>query len=558
MTSHDKPRWTLPARTARTALLLIALATVGGCASSQVRPTDPDSAAMQGFKAVDDMYVVDCLLPGEVRQMGKMTYLSPRIPIKTTAHDCRIRGGEYVLYSRADYHSALGVWKAQADKGDAKAQVIVGEIYERGLGTAPDYAKAIQWYRLAAEQGNARAQRHLGYMYEQGLGVQANMLTALAWYRKSAGGEADALILASAAKQKLDALRSRLQGELQATGAETEALRRQVDALQRQLRQERNKPQPTADVDALRALLARTRADLQQQTNQLEEKTARLVALKDTEVKAVFRGGPPMGPSQWHGMPFGHYYALIIALEDYTFWNDLSTPKADAKAIAAVLANKYGFNTRTLIDADAYDILAALNDLREDAGKDDNVLIYFAGHGQIRSPFKDQRTGYWLPVNAQKDRTTFWLPNSQINEQLAMLDARSVLVVADSCYAGALSTDPASLLLGGQLPLSKKLVELALQRRARYVLSSGGLHPVLDRGSGQHSVFAGAFIKLLRGNHELITGRGILQGVQAQVAQRAAALGFEQHPELRPIRAAGHDPGGRFFLVPVTAGVAAR
>jgi len=47
----------------------------------------------------DDLLIVDCLLPGQIRKLGRqMTYLTPRRPIKTTAKDCEIRGGEYVAF----------------------------------------------------------------------------------------------------------------------------------------------------------------------------------------------------------------------------------------------------------------------------------------------------------------------------------------------------------------------------------------------------------------------------------------------------------------------------
>ena len=43
----------------------------------------------------DKVAVVDCLLPGQLRRLGgNLTYLSPRRPIRTSAADCEIRGGE--------------------------------------------------------------------------------------------------------------------------------------------------------------------------------------------------------------------------------------------------------------------------------------------------------------------------------------------------------------------------------------------------------------------------------------------------------------------------------
>jgi len=118
-----------------------------------------------------------------------MTYVTARKPIKTSALECNIRGGEYVAFDRADHATSLRVWLEQAEAGDAQAQTYVGEIYEKALGVPADYAAAARWYRRAAEQGFARAQINLGYLYENGLGVSKDRSEALRWYRRAAGEE---------------------------------------------------------------------------------------------------------------------------------------------------------------------------------------------------------------------------------------------------------------------------------------------------------------------------------------------------------------------------------
>ncbi len=91
----------------------------------------------QGAISVDELYVVDCLLPGQVRQLGgNFTYLSARRPIRTTAKDCAIRGGEYVAYDRADLKSALGAWLPLAEHGDVGAQEEVDQTGGIGLALA--------------------------------------------------------------------------------------------------------------------------------------------------------------------------------------------------------------------------------------------------------------------------------------------------------------------------------------------------------------------------------------------------------------------------------------
>jgi Sel1 repeat len=55
-------------------------------------------------------------------------------------------------------------WQKQqiaAEQGDVKAQVNLGEMYDRGELGKPDYAAAAKWWRRAAEQGNAEAQSQM-------------------------------------------------------------------------------------------------------------------------------------------------------------------------------------------------------------------------------------------------------------------------------------------------------------------------------------------------------------------------------------------------------------
>ena len=86
--------------------VLITSLALTGCASQTPPPVSEPStskvAAASG-RSADALYMVDCLLPGQIRKLGRaMTYLTPRRPIKTSAQDCEIRGGEYVAYDRSD------------------------------------------------------------------------------------------------------------------------------------------------------------------------------------------------------------------------------------------------------------------------------------------------------------------------------------------------------------------------------------------------------------------------------------------------------------------------
>ena len=78
--------------------------------------------------------------------------------------------------------------KALAEKGDAKAQFLLGDMYASGSLGKNDLVikEAVKWYRKSDEQGYAPAQYKLGVMYRYGAGVPKNNKQKLKWYRKSA------------------------------------------------------------------------------------------------------------------------------------------------------------------------------------------------------------------------------------------------------------------------------------------------------------------------------------------------------------------------------------
>ena len=262
---------------------------------------------------------------------------------------------------------------------------------------------------------------------------------------------------------------------------------------------------------------------------------------------AADRMAPPgEGPGPLLALP-GKDYALLIGNEAYVHLPALKTPIADVDRIDAVLRNRYGFRTHTLHNATRYQILSALNDLRSRLTSDDRLLVYYAGHGELE---ETNMRGHWLPVDAEPDNTANWLSNVDVTDILNVIRARQVLLVVDSCYSGTLTRSSLTR-LDGQLTQAERETWLRLmaEKRARVVLTSGGLAPVLDFGGGAHSVFARSFIEALETNADLLLGRSLYQAVAARVAHSAAGYDFEQIPQYAPIGRAGHEAGD-FILRP--------
>ena len=231
---------------------------------------------------------------------------------------------------------------------------------------------------------------------------------------------------------------------------------------------------------------------------------------------------------------YGQYHALVIGNNAYRNVTALKTPVDDARAISAVLRDLYGFTVTLLEDATRADILKTLTTYRKILKEDDNLLIYYAGHGWLD---EDGGTGYWLPVDAEREDPTNWVGNASITTAVRGVHAKHVMVVADSCYAGALTRD---IKVGARTP--NHLARL-VEKKARTVLTSGGLEPVLDSGGGNHSVFAKAFLDVLRENQGVIDGSAFFSKLR-----RPVMVNSDQTPEYGDIRKAGHD-GGDFLFV---------
>jgi len=243
---------------------------------------------------------------------------------------------------------------------------------------------------------------------------------------------------------------------------------------------------------------------------------------------------------------FGRYHALVIGNNKFRHLPALDTAVNDANAVAKLLQSRYGFKVTLLLNANRYDILSALNTMREKLNQDDNLLIYYAGHGEMD---RKNARGYWLPADAEKESTANWIAATDLTDVLNVMNARQVMIVADSCYSGALTRSILTRLDAGRTAEAQQAwLETMARKRSRTVLTSGGLSPVADSGGGEHSVFAKAFLDVLRGSNQVVSGQALFQDVAERVTYAMADIGFEQVPAYAPLMHAGHELGDFFFV----------
>ena len=84
-------------------------------------------------------------------------------------------------YSRGDYIRAVTALSPLAARGNARAQALLGFMYENGFGVPQAYDAAADLYQRAAVQGDPFGQCRLGLIYDKGHGVPQNPVLSYKW-----------------------------------------------------------------------------------------------------------------------------------------------------------------------------------------------------------------------------------------------------------------------------------------------------------------------------------------------------------------------------------------
>ena len=234
------------------------------------------------------------------------------------------------------------------------------------------------------------------------------------------------------------------------------------------------------------------------------------------------------------------YYALIIGNNDYEKLEDLDNAVNDATDLEQVLREKYGFETTLLTDKKFDKTLNAIINFTKNRNKQDNILIFYAGHGQLE---KKQKRGYWLPTDAGVTQDSKWISNTNIKDLIGESDAKHILLIVDSCFSGSLMRG------SGKDKSVEKLTATSIKRlqvkKTRLVITSGGNEEVVDGiGGSKNSVFAEPLIRALKENTNVIRSIELFQTVQNYVINNA-----NQTPEHSLIHGTGHN-GGEFLFFP--------
>ena len=214
----------------------------------------------------------------------------------------------------------------------------------------------------------------------------------------------------------------------------------------------------------------------------------------------------------------GDNYMFVIGIDNYQHWLTLRNAASDAKGIEEIFAEKFGF--RPVIPA-LYNekatysgIMNSFDDIREELKPDDNLIVFYAGHGETRVDTvagKVRETGYLVPVDGADASERKYATYISINEfltQVALLPARHITVILDACHSGIAMGGLISSTRGGE----KGAINSLMASPSRRVLTSARKDQLAndDGPLPNHSLFTGMLIKGLRNGAADVNGDGMV------------------------------------------------
>lgn len=230
------------------------------------------------------------------------------------------------------------------------------------------------------------------------------------------------------------------------------------------------------------------------------------------------------------------FHALLIAANDYVDPKiaDLENPVKDATELKNILQANYTFspkNIETLYNKSREEIMQALVLKSNAMGENDNLLIFYAGHGIAEKDKFGDVDGYWVPSSAKKGLNASYISADDINKALKRSNAKHILVVADACFSGAFTR---SLSSDASIGVQKQY-----SVPSRKIMASGNLEPVPD-----NSKFVYYLKKNLKENKEkYLTAKKLFDSFYEAILNNS-----ETSPQYAAIKNVG-DEGGEFVFI---------
>jgi hypothetical protein len=231
-----------------------------------------------------------------------------------------------------------------------------------------------------------------------------------------------------------------------------------------------------------------------------------------------------------------NYYAVIIGINDYKDEKitDLNEPIKDIEKLQEILIRNYNFSPdriKLLKNPDKSLIISTLHELRSSILSNDNLFIFYAGHGTWD---QEMNTGYWLPADASPENPVNWIPNTDLTNYINAIKSQHTLLVADACFSGSIFK---TRNINSE---NQAAIEKLYGLKSRKAITSGTMkQEVPDK-----STFTHYLIKKLEDNEaRFLTAEQLFLDLRLAVLNNSANV-----PQYGTIQNTG-DEGGEFIFV---------
>jgi uncharacterized caspase-like protein len=244
----------------------------------------------------------------------------------------------------------------------------------------------------------------------------------------------------------------------------------------------------------------------------------------------------------------GERWAVVIGIDQYRdpTISSLRYASADAEAIFRFLTTRGGVkpaNARLLLNQQATqrairEVLGGF--LRQKATRDDEVIIYYAGHGTTE-PDQSAEGGiakYLVPWDADPiNLFASAIPMEEIDRVFGRVAARKILMIQDTCFSGGAGgrTFLAKGLSTRSTTLTDRFLQDLSQKEGRMILTASDVNQVSQEDPALgHGIFTHYLLEALGGAADLdgdgaVTVREVHLYLQRKVHERSAGV---QTPQL--------------------------
>jgi hypothetical protein len=239
----------------------------------------------------------------------------------------------------------------------------------------------------------------------------------------------------------------------------------------------------------------------------------------------------------------GRKFALIVGVSRYRDdgVSDLQFADADARELRDFLRRPEGggFKPDDILyleneQATVEGVTASLDRILSQAGPNDLILLFIAGHGGP-DPYAPQNLYYILHDTRVADLSRTALPMTTLQEKLNLARARRAVVFIDTCHSAGLGGAQPASARGFENNLINLYSAKLFKEEGRAALTSSDVNEFSyenKRWGGGHGVFTYALLEGLRGQADANADSFITAGeLFAYVRDRVRLeTGFKQNP----------------------------